>query len=1009
LYKIRTCYTVNYMNKNQGIAMPISREILERLQANDPELTKLDLEGNRIGNTEVELLADALKENSILTELNLKGNRIGTAGAKNLAAALKENTTLTKLNLQDNPIEDPGAAHLADALKENTTLTELKLGRILIGTARVGWHLQIDTASIMHLEAALKENTTLTELELGGNHIGAAGAAHLAAALKKNTTLTKLDLWQNQIDDAGAEHLAAALKESTTLTELKLQDNQIGAAGAADLAAALKENTTLTELNLGWNQIDDAGASCLAASLKKNTTLTELNLRDNQIGAAGAADLAAALKENTTLTKLHLVSNQIGAAGASDFAGALKENTTLTKLHLPDNQTGAAGASDFAGALKENTTLTELNLEHNQIDAVGASDLADALKKNTSLTKLYLGSNKIGAAGAEHLAAALKENTTLTTLNLGGNHIDDAGIAHLADALKENSTLTELELWANQIGDAGAEHLAAALKENSTLTELKLGYSGIDDAGDEHLASALKQNYTLLKLNGVSSREIDAFLSRNEHIADCLKLLKDFTTPGLLDFENINETIETLYTLAPELNDEDNPLPEDNYLSEAHRLLCALSSLQGGYLAEALALLESPMRHPQFAIIADKVYAEVLMTNESPEDKAMQVVRYKLLAYCGRHDIHSIEFATGLAGVSVPQGEHPDFELVYAVSSNPRSLPDGACWLNYDELRDLAQSALGQAVQDSDERRLLEAVIAQKDYHPTAVNNCFHSSLFIHALRTAYPHQDTFQCLEGYLDLQHIEGLGGVYALPTEDDEAILTPVIADLDNAPRIETHTYHTSLTTYLFNMIFAQATFEFPTTSKPYACVQDEITGLKQLMTLGFELSSRDEDGLESKENDVQPPEASTGIDGGSGVSFEEAEGVQNNMPPAHRTSDNDRDTICLGEFKSIVDGYKSTSLLGDIGKQLSTIWFLSWMISPTRSNTMLALQTLLKESEENHKDSISKEDINQAIEQSESGWFSSKHRTSLFRHEGDVENNHTSTDEVVEQLANHFKNK
>ncbi|MDF1827448.1 MAG: hypothetical protein P1U39_04135 [Legionellaceae bacterium] len=774
-------------------------------------------------------------------------------------------------------------------------------------------------------------------------------------------TLTKLNLVNKEISNEDVEHLAAALKENTTLTSLNLRNNQIGAEGVEHLAAALKENTTLTSLDLELNFISAEGAEHLAAALKENTTLTSLNLGNNQIGAEGAEHLAAALKKNTTLTSLdlgncayHLGNNQIGAEGAEHLAAALKENTTLKSLNLGDNQIDAEGAEYLAAALKENTTLTSLNLGNNQIDAEGAEYLAAALKENTTLTSLDLGNNRIGAAGAAHLGAALKENTTLTSLNLERNLIRDEGTAHLAAALKENTTLTSLNLERNLIRDEGAKYLAAALKENTTLTSLNLlgdyelmhaeGISGllrasgmstqasidhlelnqIGAAGAEHLAAALKENYTLLKLDRKLSRKLEALISRNAHIADGLKLLNDFTTSALLNFEMINEAIETLSTLVRELNSEGNPLPEDSYPSEIHRLLCALSYLQRGYLARVIVLLESPLRHPQLAIIADKMYAEALMVYEAPEDTTMQVARYKLLAYCGRHDINSAEFATGLAGVSLSQDEHPDVGFIHSVLSNPRNLPNGAYWLSYDELQGLAQSAFGQAALDSAERRLLEAVIVQKDYHPVTVNNCFHSPLFIQALRTAYPHQDTFQCLEGYLDLQHIDDLGALYVLPTEVDETDLTIVIPDVDNA-------------------------------HKPYACVQDEITGLKQSITQALELPN----------------------------------------------------TIYLAEFKSIVDGYKSTSLLGDVGKQLSTLWFLSWMISPTRSNTMLALQTLLKESKENHMHDISKEDIHQAIEQSESGWFSSKHRTSLFRHEGDVENNHTGTDEVVERLANHFK--
>ncbi|MDF1683158.1 MAG: hypothetical protein P1U36_00730, partial [Legionellaceae bacterium] len=662
------------------------------------------------------------------------------------------------------------------------------------------------------LERLQTNDPLLTSLELWDKQIDDIDAAHLAAALKQNTTLTRLNLGHNHIGDAGTAHLAAALKENTALTEFHLLGNQIHAVGAAHLAAALKENTTLTELNLGHNYIGNTGVKHLAAALKQNTTLTKLYLTKNQIDADGAAHLAALLEENATLTILDLMSNQISVAGARSLADALKQNNTLTELNLWGTQIGSTGAKHLATALIENTTLTNLGLESNQIRAVGAKYLAAALKQNNTLTELNLDFNEIGNAGAEHLADALKEDSVLTSLDLRYNQVDFEGAEFLAEALKENTALTKLNLANNQISISGARYLADALKQNTALTKLNLADNHIGDLGAAHLAAALKENDTLLKLEGVSSPEIDALLSKESRIANCLRLLKDFTTPGALDLKLINKAIETLVALAPELHDENNPAPEDSEVSEGYRLLCALSHLNGSHALGALELLKLPMRHPQFAIIADKVYAEALMVSETPGDQATQVARYKLLAYCGRHNIHSSEFATGLAGIAVPQSGHPNFGRVDAISSNPRKLPNDAYWLSYDELQGLAQSALEQTEEASDEHRLLEAVITQKDYDPETVHMLFKSPLFIHALKTTYPHQNTFECLEGYLDLQHVEGLGGKY---------MLTTVISDLEYPPR-------------------------------PYGCIQDEVTNLKQLITSSLKLTNPDEDEPESKED-------------------------------------------------------------------------------------------------------------------------------------------------------------
>lgn len=437
------------------------------------------------------------------------------------------------------------------------------------------------------------------------------------------------------------------------------------------------------------------------------------------------------------------------------------------------------------------------------------------------------------------------DDPTLTSLSLEANQINDADAAYLAQALKDNTTLTDIDLGYNRISAVGVEHLARALKDNIQLTSLSLRYDDISDAGALHLALALKDNYTLLRLGSVSSPKIKALLDRNAQIADCLKLLKDFTTPGRLSMDEINEAIERLYKLAPELHDEDNPLPEDHNLSEAHRLLCALSHLQAGHPAGALTLLESPLRHPAFAMIANKAYVEALMVSEIPEDKTRQVIRYKLLTYCGRHDTNSFEFATGLAGLSVSQDHRSDVKLVHDIHRNPGCLPNGTDWVSYDELQSLAKRALAQAAAESYEHQLLDAAIAQKDYHPAIVDLLFKSPLFIQTLKLAYPNQSTFQCLEGYLELQHCDGLGGVYALPPEDSE---NAALAEVDEAT-------------------FTHAIAALNNLERPYASVQDEITALKQLMTPGFELMSDDSAGLESKKEDGHASETSANIDSSS----------------------------------------------------------------------------------------------------------------------------------------------
>jgi Ran GTPase-activating protein (RanGAP) involved in mRNA processing and transport len=99
--------------------MPIDTAILERIKANDPTLTTLNLSHKALTDADIQPLANALATNTFLTNLNVGGNQIGDEGAKALAA----NTTLTNLDVSRNQIGVEGAK----ALAANATLTTLKV------------------------------------------------------------------------------------------------------------------------------------------------------------------------------------------------------------------------------------------------------------------------------------------------------------------------------------------------------------------------------------------------------------------------------------------------------------------------------------------------------------------------------------------------------------------------------------------------------------------------------------------------------------------------------------------------------------------------------------------------------------------------------------------------------------------------------------------------------------------------------------------------------------------
>ena len=89
--------------------MSISQDILDRLQANDPSLTYLDLSNQNLSDDDIIQLCEAIVSNDKLTSLDVSENNIGDKGADYLSKMMN----LTSLSVSDNRIGDIGAASLS--------------------------------------------------------------------------------------------------------------------------------------------------------------------------------------------------------------------------------------------------------------------------------------------------------------------------------------------------------------------------------------------------------------------------------------------------------------------------------------------------------------------------------------------------------------------------------------------------------------------------------------------------------------------------------------------------------------------------------------------------------------------------------------------------------------------------------------------------------------------------------------------------------------------------------
>ena len=163
----------------------------------------------------VNLLADALRENSSLRRLHLSYSSIDEHSIEVLSAALRVNSGLELLDLDFNRIGDRGAISLGEALRVNTGLRTLILSEC-----------GIDDTGAVALGMALSRNSSLTCLKLNNNSIGDAGALSLGEALRANSAMITLDLECNQIGPLGAEFIRKAQLANSRLEPISLKFNR---------------------------------------------------------------------------------------------------------------------------------------------------------------------------------------------------------------------------------------------------------------------------------------------------------------------------------------------------------------------------------------------------------------------------------------------------------------------------------------------------------------------------------------------------------------------------------------------------------------------------------------------------------------------------------------------------------------------------------------------------------------------------------------------------------------
>ena len=458
--------------------------ILQALKENS-KLELLDLNSNNMTGEAAEDLASVIKSNPHLQQLDLANNDLKTS-LNLVLQALKENSRLTVLDLNSNNMTRIAAADLASVIKNNSNLEQLYLA-----------NNDLKTSSILILQA-LRNTCKLQVLDLDDNYMTGEIGKDLARAIKNNSNLQQLYLANNDLKTSSILILQA-LKKNSKLKALNLNSNNMTGKAAENLASVIKNNSDLEQLHLANNHLRTSSILILQA-LKENSKLKALNLNGNNMTGEAAGDLTSVIKNNSNLERLHLGSNDLRISSIF-ILQALKENSKLKVLNLNNNNMTGEAAEDLASVIKNNSNLEQLRLGYNNFKASGVLVL-QALQESTELKILNLNSNGINGEVAEHLVSVIKNNSNLEQLYLANNNFRSSGVLIL-QALKSITNLRVLALSNNLLHDSVSELTATELLSNNPLiTKLWLGGNMLQNlAIDIAISCSSLKNLQVLELS----------------------------------------------------------------------------------------------------------------------------------------------------------------------------------------------------------------------------------------------------------------------------------------------------------------------------------------------------------------------------------------------------------------------------------------------------------------------------------------------------------------------------
>ena len=237
-------------------------------------ISKLDLRSNNLGDKNISIIADYIKENNIpLKILNIQSNIITSEGSLSLSEMLKENNHLKIINLAGNHLGYKGVKYICDSVSLNKNILE----ELLLNYTKCNDYCSKDIYNM------LINNDKLKELSLIGNNFNNNGLDKILSALKINKTLKSLLIGDNKNKNSKAfRNLSCYLQFNNYLSLLDLKTSKLDEKTFIKLGKTINNNKKLIYLNLIDNNLDYQNIIKFGLLIRKNNIINDIKMLLNK-------------------------------------------------------------------------------------------------------------------------------------------------------------------------------------------------------------------------------------------------------------------------------------------------------------------------------------------------------------------------------------------------------------------------------------------------------------------------------------------------------------------------------------------------------------------------------------------------------------------------------------------------------------------------------------------------------------------------------------------------------